>query len=113
MGFNIGTIRNLVVLGLNVTGDETGRVAGFTGDKLDNNYARDDMLVNGSMITTDKGLTTMHGEDITAPPPPPKWHDASWWKDDAKFSDTVWELTDDKLPILTGFSGVTQNPMVQ
>ena len=106
-----GTISNLVALNPSVTGTRPGRVR---GDGIDSkSYARNDMLVNGSMVdVSDAGLDTIHGANISAA----QWHSAAWWSDAANgpgFSDTAWELADNKLPILKGFPAGTQNPVIK
>lgn len=73
-GANSGKVQNCVVLGSQITGaNNVGRAIGVfsypanvtpTGTGI-NNYARSDMTVNGSQVTSGTGLTTIHGENIT------------------------------------------------
>jgi len=67
-GSPLSSITNSVALATNIQGnmDENSRISGRNHlGTLTNNYAFAGMLVNGNLVTTDKGLETVHGEDIT------------------------------------------------
>ncbi|GBU26077.1 hypothetical protein R83H12_02760 [Fibrobacteria bacterium R8-3-H12] len=102
------TTKNCVALSniITVPGAGAGRVVGGAGG-MQNNYARADMLVNGSVVS-DGTKTNSNGLDITQT----EWHSASWWIDTALFDPAIWDIADGRLPILKGFPAGTQNPVV-
>jgi len=103
--------RNCVALCKTITvkdGDYGRVVGGTNGTTRQNNYARADMLVNGSLVTG--GLdNNANGADITDI----QWNSADWWLYTALFNTAVWDIAYGRLPTLKGFpTTVTQNPTV-
>ena len=85
-------------------GDSSGTLLIVTS----NNYARSDMVLNNSVgynITPIPDILGKDGENILL-----SELISSWWIDKAKFASEIWDLSDDRLPHLKDFTGVTQNP---
>ena len=68
-------LQNCVALNESITGTPTyGRVAGINLGTLTNNYARDDMKVNGATVTPGAN----HGEDVGGT----QYNTKAWWNKD-------------------------------
>ncbi|MCL2480446.1 MAG: hypothetical protein FWF38_01900 [Spirochaetaceae bacterium] len=107
------TVQNCVALNPGVTGG-VGRI-GYSDvtATLSSNYARSDMEVNGSTITS-SDADSENGKDITST----EYYTTSWWTTSGNWkttggasawSTTIWNITNGKLPTLKNVGG-TQNP---
>jgi len=121
-GNSVGTVQNCVALGKNVTASlvtQRGRIDYGTSSRS-NNYARDDMLVDGTALTPGTGLhNDEHGADLTSA----NWYNATWWNNAANWNTSggasAWDFTNvwyppdgtSLLPTLRGVGG-TQTPGV-
>jgi hypothetical protein len=114
-----GEVQNCVALNEGVgkisAGGGVGRIIGNEGTNgtLINNYARNNMVVTSSFnVSANLGsgatVTGIHGAGITAT----NWNSATWWSGTAGFPSAAWTFEANKLPILKGFSGLTQEPEV-
>jgi len=84
-----GTVINCVALGSVIGRNaDVGRVVGSNqSGTITNNYAKKDMLVNGSSTSnTSTNAGSKNGADITDT----QWNSAAWWTGTAKFSGSVW-----------------------
>jgi hypothetical protein len=103
-----GTVKNCVALNQSVectTATATpptplGRIAGQDNSTngLANNYADKDMPIwdanNPQTATNNKD--DIDGEDIIAT----DWNNASWWIDGTNFDPALWDIADNRLPLL-------------
>ena len=112
VGHSYRNIINSVALSLNVTGTSAGRVTSYSYQPLFNNYARNDMMLNGSLVTTGIGPATIHGADTSAFNTSSFWTTAGNWDNTSPafawdFSSTgPWDWSTTKnLPILRGLGG--------
>ena len=127
VGINEGTINRCVALNPSVTSafgaDRIGRVAGSDYGTMTSNYARSSgmTLTYGGTAYTPTVTTAVHdgkdGLDVSAA----DTHGSAsnvWWRPAAQFgtmqwSATTWSFGSNRLPILQGFDGDTQNPTVE
>ena len=112
VGFSNGTVQNCVALNPEVKGSsDIGRVVGMGSSRV-NNYARSDMKVNGSTLTS-TNENSKDGTDLLST----KYYDPSWWTDTAKWSfgeTDVWNApSGTTLPTLKNMLTGDQNPTVQ
>jgi len=106
-----GTVQHSVALNPTISGQSgsTHRIVGI-GGITQNNFARNDMLVNGSVVTVGESGATLHGSriDHTA------WNSGGtggFWAS-LEFDPDVWDTANGRLPILRGFAPEVQNPTV-
>jgi len=112
-----GTVERNVALGKNVKNGDTysnvGRVIGEGNGT--NNYGRSTGMTitynnGGATYTTSNNANGKDGADIIAA----NWNSASWWTGTALFSTSVWDIANNKLPLLKDMPGNTaQNPEVE
>jgi hypothetical protein len=64
-------------------------------------------------VNASTGATTTgkHGADVSATDYNGS-NSGTWWSATAGFSTSVWDITNNSLPKLKGFPGLTQNPTV-
>lgn len=106
-----GNVRNCAALNpaITATGADTGRVAGNNTGTLTSNYAFSGMKVNGIIVTNgtaadinglDMGIAQANAAEF--------WMTGGNWNISA-WNTSIWEITDNKLPVLTVFPAGTQS----
>ena len=106
-----GVDQNSVALNPAINGSTIGRICGRTGGS--NNYARDDMLVNGAAITTGTGAGTIHGINVAVNNTVSLY---TLFATNALFDPAVWDIpagnlfVGGPLPTLRDMPGPVQNP---
>jgi len=120
------TVGGCVALNSSVTapGATWGRVFAWSSNTditsaqgaISNNYGRIDMLVNGLTIAAANPpevgtLANRHGLNVGLN----QWLGGlSWWRDTVGLDTAIWDISNNRLPILRDMPGThTQNPVVQ
>ncbi|MCL2759320.1 MAG: hypothetical protein FWD22_03830 [Treponema sp.] len=105
-----GSINNCIafniLIAVTVTSNyQVGRIVGYIEDDnipvFFNNYARSDLIPKPLL------LDDLDGTDITAA----QWHNAYWWIEIEGFNQYIWDIDNERLPILRNAGG-QQNPRV-
>lgn len=99
VGYHTNIMEDCVALGSSIscTGTAFGRVASDGGGLMNNNYANQGMLVNGSTTINPPGaVNNKDGGGISAA----EWNNASWWSGIVFFDTNVWDIAAGRLPKL-------------
>ena len=122
LGFNSGTVQNCVALNLVIkktsgSNTEIGRVAGYNGSTLTNNYARSDMTMPNINYTPDIGPNKKDGADLTVTGSGTAnetvfAYSNGWSSSDWDIPDGYLSETNRKLPTLKNMPGAAQNPQL-